>query len=282
MKPLSRTKQQSPRDPEAPGALQHEDFTTCAASVYPVTSEEEKNDHQETQRDVKRKHAVSTKPCLLSNARIFSLWHLHKCWGSVSLTQKRFEHVCQQKKMFGFWIILDFGYCSWVYFCSTNLFSEYVEKVWVLLKFFKIQKVRLRRLALARNSFESFAWEQVAVLHTTGSLWGLCVNQIQAALVQPKPTLLPFTARTLFMKQREGGFSVPRGLVKIHQTAHAKCGVKKAQTDTHNTSFYFVLVHLKLAKKRCVTQHRSFLLLLALARESNHPERENELSLVLY
>lgn len=73
MKPLSRTKQQSPRDPEAPGALQHEDFTTCAASVYPVTSEEEKNDHQETQRDVKRKHAVSTKPCLLSNARIFSL-----------------------------------------------------------------------------------------------------------------------------------------------------------------------------------------------------------------
>lgn len=42
MKPLSWTKQQSPRDPEAPGALQHEDFTTCAASVYPVTSEEEK------------------------------------------------------------------------------------------------------------------------------------------------------------------------------------------------------------------------------------------------
>lgn len=75
---------------------------------------------------------------------------------------------------------------------------------------------------------------------------------------------------------------MPRGLVKIHQTAHAKCGVKKAQTDTHNTSFYFVLVHLKLAKKRYVTQHRSFLLLLALARESNHPERENELSLVLY
>lgn len=38
MKPLSWTKQQSPRDPETPGALLHEDFTTCAASVYPVTS----------------------------------------------------------------------------------------------------------------------------------------------------------------------------------------------------------------------------------------------------
>lgn len=38
MKPLSWTKQQSPRDPEAPGALLHEDFTTCSPSVYPVTS----------------------------------------------------------------------------------------------------------------------------------------------------------------------------------------------------------------------------------------------------
>lgn len=56
MKPLSWTKQQSPRDPEAPGALLHEDFTTCAASVYPVTSGG-KNDHHETQWDVKRRKA---------------------------------------------------------------------------------------------------------------------------------------------------------------------------------------------------------------------------------
>lgn len=136
---------------------------------------------------------------------------------SLSNPETFWACLSTESKKVGFGIILEFGYCSWVYFCLTNLFSQYVKKVWVLLKFFKIQKLRLRRLTLARNSFESFAWEQVAVLHATGSLWGLYVNQTQAAPVQPKPTLLRFTARTLFMKQREGGFSVPRGLVKIHQ-----------------------------------------------------------------
>lgn len=124
---------------------------------------------------------------------------------SLSNPETFWACLSTERKKVGFWIILDFGYCSWVYFCSTNLFSEHVKEVWVLLKFFKIQKVRLRRLTLARNSFESFAWEQVAVLHATGSLWGLCVNQIQAAPVQPKPTLLRFSAHILFMKQREGG-----------------------------------------------------------------------------